>query len=336
MPLNREQIINGLCTLGQQLNVNTDEFEAIIYKACFENLWFTPDNCIKAMAYWKSQLVLQNLIAFSAPYPFAGTPKKVGIIMAGNIPMVGMHDLVCTLLSGHTAIIKTSSDDNVLMSHVVTQLQALGKDWENQLYISERIPKEIDAVIATGSNNSFRYFEYYFKNIPSLLRKNRKSLAILSGNESSEELGSLAADIFEYYGLGCRNVSLILLPEGSSIIPVIDAFEEYHEHKNHNRFANNYTYHRALFLMNQQEHLDNGFVLIKQERSLTAPLGCIFYDFYKDSEDLMAFLDQNQEQIQCVVGKNNQHAYVNFGESQSPKLQDFADKIDSMQFLSQL
>ncbi len=331
-----EQMINTFERLAGQIVSESSERNAAISKACMENLWFTPENCVKALDYWAAQLKSEVLMPFVSGYEVAISPKRVGIIMAGNIPLVGMHDLVCCLLSGHKAVVKLSSEDTALMQFVIEQLLTIDKRFGERIEIIERLDTTLDAVIATGSNNSFRYFEQYFGNIPHILRKNRKSVAVLNGNESENELKGIAADVFDYFGLGCRNVSLIFIPEGVKIERIIDHFEGFSEVLNNNRYANNYTYHKALYLMNQQEHLDNGFVLIKRERSLKAPLGCIYYDHYKNQNELRTYLSTLENELQMICGAPELGATVDYGQGQNPQLQDFADDINSLDFLAEL
>ena len=334
--MNKSKTIEGLVQLGLVLSEKGEELESAIDKASYENPWFSKENCSKAIKYWVEQLTQERLDSFSAHYKWRAWNKKVVLVMAGNIPLVGMHDMLVALLCGCRLEIKPSSEDKALMTFVVNQLWAINPEFGERIQFIEKLDGDKDAVIATGSNNSFKYFQYYFKDIPHVLRKNRKSIAILDGNETEEELTRLASDIFEYYGLGCRNVSLIMLPRESKITKVIDAFEHYQHLIHHNKFSNNYTYHKALFLMNNQEHLDNGFVLLKESLDLFAPLGCVFYSYYDQLSEVQEFIENQRENIQCIVGKNNKLCNVEFGHSQSPNLQEFADDINTMAFLSEL
>jgi hypothetical protein len=322
--------------LGSRLNKDNPVFESAVAKACTENLWFTPEHCWQALSYWQTALSKDALIQFASDYTAVDSPKRVGLIMAGNIPLVGLHDLLCVTLMGHTALVKLSSDDKILMQTIIDQLLDIEPQFKSQVEVSEQLPKSIDAVIATGSDTSYRYFEQYFKHVPHLLRKNRKSLAVLDGRESSEQLSALASDIFSYFGLGCRNVSLLFVPQDYDLPHLIDHFEDYAYMKDHNRFANNYTYHKALYLMNQQAHLDNDFILIKEERDLKVPLGCLYVSRYSDTAEVDKFISEHKDDIQCTVGKNYKQSDVDFGQTQSPQLQDFADKVDSMTFLGNL
>ncbi|MFY0643290.1 MAG: acyl-CoA reductase [Bacteroidia bacterium] len=334
--MNKSEIISGLEKLGVYLATESDELKAAVDKACYENQWFSEESCNQSLNYWSTELSDPALNEFSKDYKWNDWSKTVVVIMAGNIPLVGMHDLMVSLLCGCKCRIKTSSEDNALVSHVIDKLIQFLPELGSHIELIDKLEGKQDAVIATGSNNSYRYFQYYFKDTPHVLRKNRKSIAVLNGNESEEELKELAHDIFEYYGLGCRNVSLIALPKGSDITKVIDAFGSYNHLIHHNRYANNYTYHKALFLMNKQDHLDNGFVLLKESLDLFAPLGCVFYCYYNQLSDIEEFVEKEAENIQCVVGKIDNLCNVQFGHSQRPNLQDFADDINTMRFLSEL
>ena len=331
--IEQSKVITALVHLGTLLTPDNEELQAATHRTYVENNWLTQENYALSLAHWSDSLSAESLQKFVDSYQYTNNPKKVGVIMAGNIPMVGFHDLLCVLLSGHHAVIKPSSDDKYVMLYIVKELIACGLD--AKLSIVERLDA-IDAVIATGSNNSFRYFELYFKHIPSLLRKNRKSLAILSGEESDDELDALADDVFQYFGLGCRNVSLLLLPKEMEITRVLDRFMKHKELANHNKYANNYTYHRALLLMNQEQHLDTGFALPKERMSLHAPLACIHYAHYDALSEVNAFISENQEDIQCIVGNYSSLATAPLGKAQMPDLQDFADGVDTMSFLNNL
>tara|TARA_B110000879_G_scaffold42684_1_gene60258 strand:- start:553 stop:1551 length:999 start_codon:yes stop_codon:yes gene_type:complete len=331
--ISREDCINRFVELGKLFTADNEELSACIQRTYVENNWLIEDNYWQAIREWKTKLIPDNLLAFARDYTWSTSPKKVGIIMAGNIPMVGFHDLLCVLLSGHRANIKPSSDDKYVMLYIAKTLASLGL--EEKITVVERLDK-IDAVIATGSNNSFRYFEHYFKHIPNLLRKNRKSLAILDGTETDEQLKDLADDVFQYFGLGCRNVSLLFLPKSLDITRVLDNFMQYADLSNHNKFANNYTYHKALLLMNTEQHLDTGFLLPKERLELNAPLACINYAYYESDTEIQSFIQENESEIQCVVGNYSKLDTIPFGKSQRPDLQDYADNVNTLDFLQNL
>jgi hypothetical protein len=331
--IEQAKIIETLVGIGKIFTSPTDELTAAINRTYVENNWLTRENYALSIAQWADTLTTENLNTFAKEYTFSTSPKKVGVIMAGNIPLVGLHDLLCVLLSGHHAVIKPSSDDKYVMLYIAKILIDSGLG--SRVTIVERLDN-IEAVIATGSNNSFRYFELYFKHIPSLLRKNRKSLAVLSGQETEADLDALADDVFQYFGLGCRNVSLLLLPKNMDITSILDRLMKYKALADHNKYANNYTYHRALLLMNQEQHLDTGFALPKERLSLHAPLACIHYAHYEHISEVESFLSENREDIQCVVGNYSNLATVALGKAQKPDLQDFADGVDTMKFLNTL
>lgn len=333
MNSDQTRALKSLISLGDLLNPQNKELLSAISRTYAENNWLTEPNYLKSLSHWAEILNEKGLTSFMSPYSNCSKSLRVGVIMAGNIPMVGFHDLLCVLLSGHTAIVKPSSDDKYVMNYICETLNSFGL--QKPIEVAERL-EGIDAVIATGSNNSHRYFEYYFRTKPSLLRKNRKSIAILSGNESLEELNLLSDDIFTYFGLGCRNVSTIAIPEGMDITKILDQTMSWQMLTDHNKYANNYTYHRALLLMNQAHHLDTGFCLIQNKRDLNAPLACLYYFEYKNEDDIREFLEENAENIQCTVGNYSDVCSVPFGESQKPDLQDYADGIDTMHFLSNL
>lgn len=331
----RSEILQALHTISKDLTPDNQELSASVNRAYHENGWLTPENYWKALEYWRQALIPSNLNDFVANYRYSEVPKKVGIIMAGNIPLVGFHDLICVLLAGHSAIVKPSSDDKAVMEYIVSKLKLSHPALDERIRIVDKL-EDVDAVIATGSNNTYRYFEYYFSKYPSVLRKNRKSIAVLDGNESSSDLDGLAADVFEYFGLGCRNVSLIFLPRSMEIPTVLDHFMAYAHLNNHHKFANNYTYHKAMLLMNSDEHLDTGFALARESNDLNAPLATIHFSYYDSLDEIDHFVKSEAENIQCIVGKYQHASTVAFGQAQNPELKDFADGIDTMNFLNEL
>lgn len=303
-----------------------------IHEAGIANQWFTEESIAHCLNNWKQALSNEAIDRFCENYtwPAGQSEKTAGLILAGNIPLVGMHDVLCTLISGFKARIKTSSDDKVLVEFWINSAIEAMPELANRISFSESF-KEIDTAIATGSNNSSRYFEYYFRHIPHILRKNRNSVALISGNETPEELKALGDDIFIYYGLGCRNVTHLLLPRNYDLKPLIDALEPYQHLIHHFKYSNNYQYHKALLLMNLDPHLDNGFVIIKETPQLYSPVGMLGYSFYDNPEQAKQFLNENKEQIQCIVG--NEPGHTRFGATQTTTLSDFADHVDTVDFL---
>lgn len=302
------------------------------------NQWFTQDSIRFAFKSWANALTPENLTHWVAPYSFNPTPKTVGIIMAGNLPLVGFHDLLAVILSGHHAKIKPSSKDEKLMKLVVNYLIGINAEFSQSLEIIERL-NNFDAVIATGSNNTARYFEHYFAQVPSIIRKNRTSVAVLNGKESKEELAALTNDIFTYYGLGCRNVTKLYFNDEKQIPLFFDAVFPWGDTIiHHTKYANNYDYNRAIFLLGKNDFLDNNFVLLKKEAALHSAIAVINYEIYTDLSAVKTSLDEQQDAIQCVLGNDfkDHSSYVPFGQTQSPALTDYADGIDTLAFLEQL
>tara|TARA_B100000508_G_scaffold118450_1_gene98541 strand:- start:55457 stop:56509 length:1053 start_codon:yes stop_codon:yes gene_type:complete len=308
-----------------------DQMNSIIQSEQHHNGWFTPENVRESLLNLGLLLTEENLSNWINEYNFKGGGKRVGLIMAGNIPLVGFHDFISTLLSGNDAIVKLSSDDKRLLPELISILQDLQPELKDRIEIVEKLTK-VDAVIATGSNNSARYFEKYFGHLPNIIRMNRTSVAVLTGDESEEELKELGKDIFTYYGLGCRNVSHLLLPKDFDLDRIFSSIIDYGEIINHNKYANNYDYYKAIYLMNREEILENGFVLTRESDELFAPIAVLHYQRYTDKNEVDKFLSKHKGEIQAVVGREN----IPFGKAQSPRINDYADGVDTMAFLSEL
>lgn len=317
---------NTLLQLPDFLEFEIKKSTKIMQACALENPWFIQPFIEKSIDSWCETITSKGLTQLMKNYK-KEVHKKIGIIAAGNIPLVGLHDLLVAYLYGCDIKIKLSSSDNILMKKVIEFLDPQGK----AIDISEQL-KEIDAVIATGSNNSYRYFEYYFRDLPKILRKNRTSVAILDGKENDHELAALANDIFLYFGMGCRNVSKVFVPNGYDLRTLFLAFESFQWMQDHHKFANNYMYHKAIWNMNLEPHWDNGFFLAKETLDLHAPLSCLFVEKYSKIEDLN--LTSIKDNIQCTVSKQKKH--TPFGKTQNPGLNTFADNIDTTQFLSSL
>jgi hypothetical protein len=320
---------------GYEIGINEQEFQEIdevIKKQFYLNGWFTEKSVRNSLLAWSELLREENLISWTSAYNFCTDPKRIGIIMAGNIPLVGFHDFLSVVISGNKAVVKLSSDDKTLLPAIVKILLIFNEGLDGRIEISQGKIGEIDAVIATGSNNSMQYFNQYFGKYPHLFRKNRTSIAIIEGNESKAELESLGADIFTYFGLGCRNVSQVFIPKDYDINLIFEAIITHSEIVNHHKYANNYDYNKAIHLMNQEQILDNGFVLFKESDQLFSPLAMLFYHRYENQKELETYLDNNKENIQVVVGKS----YVPFGKAQTPELNDYADGVDTMKWLEEL
>jgi hypothetical protein len=328
--------IEGFTQLKSVLeNLSLDEHESLYTHATLANPWFTRENIDQALNGIIKFLEKEKLIKWAESYHLPQTKsKKIGVAMAGNIPLVGFHDLLCVLISGHTLIAKLSSQDTVLMKFISEHLKKINPKFAEYLFFEERL-KGIDAVIATGSDNTSRYFEYYFKNIPHIIRKNRTSCAVLMGEEPKEELEKLGMDVFSYFGLGCRNVSKVFIPEGLEVSQLLVAWEKYKEIVNHHKYANNYDYQKCLLLMNQTQFYDGGQVLLVENIALVSPISVIYYEQYKNLEELKDKLQSLEEKIQCIVSAKGWYPKsIAFGEAQSPQLGDYADNVDTMKFLS--
>src|ERR1700744_712192 len=326
-------------TLGSQLSCPDDELKALMDDEYHYNAWFTPISVEKAVTSIGKMLNKNDLLNWLNRYKLNfSSNKKVGLVLAGNSPMVGFHDVLCVLITGNHALIKASSQDSRLIKQVLNRLAAIEPTFANQYTFIERLA-DFDAVIATGSNNTSRYFEYYFNKVPHIIRKNRNSIAVLTGNETNEQLYNLGRDIFDYYGLGCRNVSKLLVPKDYDFIPFFEAIEPYNPIINHHKYNNNYDYNKSIYLVNRDKHLDNGFLLVKEDDRMVSPLAVVFYEYYKDLGAVETLLNKQNENIQCIVSAvplkiSNQ--VVDFGKSQQPALWDYADGIDTLDFLTKL
>ena len=309
-------------------------FKAIV-QAQNKNAWFVKSNSINALKeicnLLESNSLNKLLKAYIELEKELVAPKVIGIVMAGNIPLVGFHDLLCVLVSGHKAKVRLSSDDSVLIPAITEILFEMYPEFKNQVEFVSQL-SGMDAVIATGSNNTARYFDYYFGKYPSLIRKNRNSVAVLNGNESDQELTQLGHDIFDYFGLGCRNVSKLYVPEGYSFNQFFGALEVFSPIMEHNKFMNNYDYHRALFLLDGIPFLTNNFLIVRENEAYATPVSVLHYEYYSSLNDLELKLAYDKELIQCRVGVNG----LPFGSAQQPNILDYADGVDTMQWLLSL
>lgn len=334
----KEKRVASLVKLGDWLLNPDASLNTTILQARNKNAWFTEEqvkNAIKANGF---MLNSDDLDKWLSNYDFSNNQKKIGLVLAGNIPLVGFHDILTVILAGHVAKIKLSSNDDLLITTILNKLIEIDTDFKNQIQFVNKL-EDFDAVIATGSDNTSRYFEYYFSKVPHIIRKNRNSIALLSGKETNEELHALGKDIFDYFGLGCRNVSKLLVPKGYDFIPFFEAIEPYHPIINHHKYNNNYDYNKSIYLVNKVKHLDNGFLLVTENEHFTSPLSVLFYEEYDSLEDVITLLNNKKDQIQVVVTHLSEElstATANFGSSQLPKLWDYADGVDTMKFLSAL
>ncbi len=302
--------------------------------AGFQNAWFTRENVMRAIGAWGDTLSEENLTEWLKRYPLENNrPKKVAVIMAGNIPLVGFHDFLSVLISGNAIQVKLSSNDRILLPFVAEFLASVAPGMQNAITFAEGPLHEYDAVIATGSNNTSRYFEYYFRNKPHVIRKNRNSVAVLTGHETASELFGLGTDIFANFGLGCRNISKIYVPENHDFQGFFDSVQSFSEISSHNKYVNNYDYNKAVFLMNGYPIMDNGFLILKEDASLSSPIGTLHYEYYKDPDRLRIHLSREREKIQCTVGRKQEGFETAFGRTQSPALWEYADDVDTVDFL---
>ena len=341
--MNREKQISGLAQLGfyinrflevkpENYNEIDEKFVALLRKSEIENSWFTQESQRFALKQWADLLTEENLNHWLSKYKPSHNSKKVGLILAGNIPMVGFHDVISVILSQHIALIKLSSKDRTILPFLLNKWQEFSEA-ELQYEFVEKL-QDFDAVIATGSNNTARYLEYYFKDHLSIIRKNRTSIAVLKGDETPEELQLLAEDIFRYYGLGCRNVTRLFIPQDFVIDGLFENFLNFKEIINHNKYANNYEYNRAIYLLNQERFWDNNFVMLKEDEALFSPLSVINFTRYKNIDEVKSFINENEENIQAIVAKPELGLdSIALGEAQNPDLETYADHVDTMQFL---
>ena len=328
------QTIQSLHQLGSYLLIFPEELQAMMQIAKQENGWFDEQSQTKAIqAIVEEFLQKEQLELFANNYNFPVTnPKRVAIIMAGNIPLVGFHDLLCVLLSGHKAIVKLSSKDNKLMKAVILKLQAIDASFKEQITIVENQLNNFDAVIATGSNNSARYFEEYFGNYPNIIRKNRNSIAVLTGTETTDQLRNLCVDIFEFYGLGCRNVSKLFVPKGYDFTQLLTISNEFSEVLNNTKYKNNFDYNLTLLILNKIPYLESDSLILTEDKSLHSRIAILHYEEYEFVDDVNNWIIEHQNELQVIVGNE----FTPFGSAQQPAINDFADNVNTMQFLENL
>ncbi len=328
-----QQRINGFVKLGNFLSTEVFENEELINSASAHNGWFTKENITFALHGWSEILTEEKLNKWLSPYNFPEKqPKTVAILMAGNIPLVGFHDFLSVLITGNKVLAKLSSNDTILLPFLAKKLIEIEPGFAELIEFTEERLSNFDAVIATGSNNTARYFEYYFGKYPSIIRKNRNSVAILTGNETPEQLDALAEDIFRYFGLGCRNVSKLFLPKDYNFDPFFNAMYGWKEIINNNKYINNYDYNKAVYLMSNIELLDNEFLLLKEDNGFSSPISVVFYQYYESEDELRKYLSENKEHIQAIVSEKD----IPFGAAQKPQLWDYADGVDTVSFLLNL
>lgn len=330
-----EDRIRAWATVGNILkNLSPGEKSAMILHAKAENAWFTEENVERALQGIVRYLDENKLRQWAKNLPEApARTRKIGIVMAGNIPLVGFHDMLTVLISGHILLAKLSSKDSFLLKYVANILQEIEPRFQEYTIFTERL-NDADAIIATGSDNSSRYFEYYFAKIPHIIRKNRSSCAIINGQETTEELEALGDDIFSYFGLGCRNVSKLYVPQDYNFMHLLDALAPFQNVLHHHKYNNNYDYNKSIYLVNREPHYDTGFALFRKSNALVSPISAVYYEYYTNQEMLNEKIAVNQDKLQCIVSRQGWYpgSYA-FGKAQQPELWDYADNVDTLAFI---
>jgi hypothetical protein len=353
--LTLQQRIDSLAKLGKELRLHVNEFvqhnnnfyaedtpfSKAVQLAGAANGWFTKENVIQAIQAiipWLSQESLYNWINNYSLPEINNQPKTIGVVMAGNIPLVNFHDMLSVLISGHRFLGKLSSSDPYLMPFIVQVLIQIDPAWQSYIAFTDGRLQHPDAIIATGSNNTSRYFDYYFSRYPHIIRRNRTSVAVLHGHETDVQLQALGTDVFSYYGLGCRNVSKLFLPHGYSVARLIEQFKVYENVIEHHKYHNNYDYQKAILLINKQPFFDGGFILLKEDKALHAPVSTLHYEFYTSLQQVQASILQHAEHIQCVVSSLPIPPLqtITPGQTQQPSLTDYPDGVDVIKFLTEL
>ena len=338
MNLNSKRI-EALVKLGNHLldfNPNDKNYSVLqeqVKRASESNGWFTKRSIEETFTSWGTTLSIEYIITWLKPYLFSTQKKskKIALILAGNIPMVGFHDIISVWVCEHKALVKCASKDLFLLPYMTDFLTSeTGED-----FITYETGKLIgfDAVIATGSNNAARYFDHYFSSYPHIIRKNRNGIAVIEGNETNDEMIALGKDMLQFFGLGCRNVAKIYLPEGYDLNKIFEGVYPFASVIKHAKYANNYDYNKAVFLMSTFDFLENGFFMLREEKSFSAPIACVHYEYYKNIKELSTLLSQQKDFIQCIVSHLDIENSIPFGETQNPALWDYADGVDTINFL---
>ena len=334
--LNLEERIDVLVKLGERLKQEEAMPEALLYKVKAHNPWFIPENVNGAISGIVEQyLDKDKLEEWVSEYSIIETtPKKVGLILAGNIPLVGIHDVISVFIAGHYSYLKLSDKDNILLPIILEEIAKISKETQPYFNVVERLT-EFDAVIATGSNNSQKYFEKYFSQVPSIIRANRNGVAVIYKDSTPDDLSELGKDIFSYFGLGCRNVSKLYLEEGVELKQFYEPIEKYYDIINHHKYKNNYDYTNALYLMNKEEYFSNNFLILRPNTSLSSRISAVHFERFSDTANLVEELELRKGEIQCIVSDRGLGTLkvLNFGMSQKPGLKDYADDIDTIEFL---
>ncbi|MED5354848.1 MAG: acyl-CoA reductase [Bacteroidota bacterium] len=305
-----------------------------VIEASIKNPWFTKENIDLSLKYWSENLTEEKLHTWLSKYEInTKQPKTIAVVMAGNFPLAGFHDFLCVLITGNNLLIKFSNNDEVLLKFIIEYLIEIDSSFKDNINIRESIIKTFDKVIATGSNNTSRYFDYYFKDKPSIIRKNRFSIGILTGKENRNDLEKLSNDIFTFFGLGCRNVSKIFVPKNYNFDKFFKSVYKWRNIINNHKYASNYNYNRAINLIDIQPILENGFLILKESKNNYSPISVLLYEYYNDTNELKGKIELIKDDLQCIVSKNYYKNEVAFGETQNPTLYDYADNIDTIEFL---
>ena len=331
--MNLQQRISAFSKLGSWIeNLPEEEFKLISVNAQSLNPWFTEENLKLAFEGLSTYLKEENLSKWTLNYNFDDNESKnIGVVMAGNIPLVGFHDYLSVLISGNSLTAKLSSNDNYLLKEIHKQLIEIEPFFSNKVNFVDRL-ENVDAYIATGSDNSARYFEHYFAKKPNIIRKNRTSIAVINGDETPDELNELSKDIFNYFGLGCRNVTFLMVPEGYKWDPIYEACEKWKDVIHHTKYCNNYEYSRSVLLVKQVPFFDNNFLIMKEADELNSTISVLNFKTYKSEKEVSTFLDNHTEQTQCIVGNR----FLPFGSAQTPDVWDYSDGVDTLEFLDKL
>lgn len=337
--INLEQRIKILSALGELLVPDTSNaaYERAVHKAIADNGWFSVQNIDTAIQAIRSEFLnAEKLTKWANNYPLPNFPARqvvVGLVAAGNIPIVAFHDILAIFISGHRAQIKLSAKDTALTQYILGELAKIEPKTQHYFQTIDNL-KGFDAVIATGSDNTARYFNYYFGKYPHIIRKHRNSAAILWGDETSEDIRQLGQDIFQYFGLGCRNVSKIYVPKDYDFVYLLDNLAPFADMMNHNKYKNNYDYYRSILLLNKEAHLASDFLMLVEKKSLASPVSVLHYEYYESEDDLANKLIAQKDAIQCIVSQAGRWGNcLPFGKAQQPTLNDYADQIDVMSFL---
>lgn len=335
--MTRPERIMAFTLLGNKIDsLLAGEHSEFLHRAKAHSGWFTDENVIKALKGIRSWLYEDDLTAWLKEYPEPQYPKKIGVVMAGNIPLVGFHDFLSVLISGHMLEAKLSSQDPYTITFLAEALTEVAPAFNDYIQFADRL-NQADAFIATGSDNTARYFHQYFGKKPNIIRKNRSSCAVLNGDETITDFKLIGEDIFNYYGLGCRNVSKLFVPKDYNFSPFLDALQSFEAVGDHHKYRNNYDYNKSIYLVNRMQHLDNGFLLLKEDNAFVSPISMLFYEQYENLEAVAHTITAQNDKIQCIVGTENSFFNtVTPGESQTPGLRDYADNVDTLSFLSTL